>query len=81
MRRPVFLANITRTPSLKWTCRKLVGFALRRVRGIEREPIRKEPLTEDQWRALEHKCGLLTGSLFGALVCIVFLLLYRGSAC
>jgi hypothetical protein len=53
---------------------------MRRVRGIEREPV-TQPLTEDQWRALESRCGILTGSLAAALVCIALLVAFRGATC
>jgi len=78
--RPLFLSRITRRPSLRFALRNLVGRVMRRVRGIERPPV-TQPLTEDQWRALESRCGLLTGSLGAALICIALLVIFRGTTC
>jgi hypothetical protein len=79
-RPPIYLQRITRVPSWRFALRNLCGRILRRVRGIERPPV-TQPLTEDQWRALESRCGLLTGSLAAALICIALLMLYRGATC
>jgi hypothetical protein len=80
MTRPLFLSRITRRPSLRFAVRNACGRVMRRVRGIEREPV-TQPLTEDQWRALESRCGILTGSLAAALVCIALLVAFRGATC
>jgi hypothetical protein len=78
--RPLFLSRITRRPSVRFALRNLAGRVMRRVRGIERPPV-TQPLTEDQWRALEDRCGLLTGSLAAALICIALLVIFRGATC
>jgi hypothetical protein len=50
MMRPLFLSNITRTPSFKWLLRKLVNRIMRQLRGIERPAI-KTPTEREFYEA------------------------------
>jgi hypothetical protein len=58
--RPLFLSNITRSPSLKWLLRRLMNRVLRQVRGIERPAIRQ--MTEQDFYVADLAIAFTAGA-------------------
>jgi hypothetical protein len=52
------------------------------LRNMSRpEPVKPAPLTEEQWRRIEHRYGLFAGLALSGLALIVYLLIVWRPVC
>jgi hypothetical protein len=78
--RPLFLRNITRSPSLRWFLHKLISRIARQLRGIERPVVGH--MTDAELRAIELMMAFTAGVCAVGIPTIVYLMFsLMGATC